>query len=272
MASAWTSWRRVVVRLRAEPVVHFLLLGALLFAAHRWLAGDPRSIVVTPGLQRELARRFEDLRGRKPDASELSAELRQWERDEALYQEALRRRLDRDDPTVRTVLVDKMRALAAAEIRERAPSDEELAAWLAAHRDRYEAPLRYDFEYFEFPKAEGDASGALERVERAIGDGANPTTVGRPLLGGNLTVADMRGRIAPELAARLPGLVPGQWQNIETDRDLLLARVKRTTGGLPNPDVLRPRLVADWTFATQRDAVERLLQQTIDRYSVETRP
>jgi hypothetical protein len=272
MASAWTSWKRAVFRLRAEPVVHFLVLGALLFAAHRWLVDDPRSIVVTPGLQRELSRRFEDVRGRKPDASELSAELRQWERDEALYQEALRRRLDRDDPTVRTALVDKMRALAGAEVRERAPSDEELAAWLAAHRDRYEAPLRYDFEYFQFPSAEADARGELERIERALGDGATPSALGRPLLGGNLTVADMQGRIPPQLAARLPGLPPGQWQKIDTDSASLLARVKRISGGLPNPDVLRPRLVADWTEAARRDAVERLLQQTVDRYSVENRP
>jgi len=260
------------MRLRAEPVVHFFVLGALLFAAHRWLVGDPRTIVVTPGLQQELARRFQDVRGRPPDASELSADLRQWERDEALYQEALRRRLDRDDPSVRTVLVDKMRALAAAELRERAPSEEELATWLAAHRDRYEAPLRYDFEYFKFPKAEGDARGELERVERAIGGGTNPTTLGRPLLGGNLTVADMPGRVAPQLAARLPALSPGQWQSVETEQDLLLARVKRTSGGLPSGDVLRPRLVADWTEATRREAIERILQQTVDRYRVETRP
>ena len=272
MSREWTSWHGAVIRLRAEPVVHFFLLGALLFAGHHWLVGDPRTIVVTPGLQQELARRFQDQHGRAPDASELSADLHQWQRDEALYREALRRRLDRDDPTVRTVLVDKMRALAAAEIRERAPSEQELSGWLAAHRDRYEAPLRYDFEYFDFPKAEGDARRELERVERALGEGANPTMLGRPLLGGNLTVADMPGRIAPQLASRLPELAPGQWQRIETEPDLLLARVKRTSGGLPGADVLRPRLVADWTEATRREAIERILQQTVDRYRVETRP
>jgi peptidyl-prolyl cis-trans isomerase C len=272
MSSARNSLQRVFSRWRAEPVVHFFLLGALLFAGRHVLVGDPRTIVVTPGLERELARRFEDQRGRKPDPEELATERRQWARDEALFREALRRRLDRDDPTVRTALVDKMHAMASAEVPERAPTDAELERWLAAHRDRYEAPLRYDFEYFEFAPGDGEARAELERIERAIREGANPTSLGRPVLGGKLTVADMRGRIAPALAARIPSLPPGQWQAVEADQTLLLARVKRIEGGLPSAAALRPTLIADWSAGTRQEAVERILQETVNRYRVEQRP
>ena len=103
-----SSLKRAIARLRAEPIVHFFLLGALLFALHRALVGNPRTIVVTPGLVAELARRFEDLHGRAPSAPELDAERRQWERDEAVYREALRQGLDRDDPAVRGALVAKI--------------------------------------------------------------------------------------------------------------------------------------------------------------------
>jgi hypothetical protein len=270
--SAYPSLKRAVLRLRAEPIVHFFLLGLVLFAAHRWLVGDPRTIVVTPGLKAELSRRFEDLRGQKPTASQLETELRQWTRDEAAFREALRRGLDRDDPAIRNVLVTKMQAIAAAEVTTRTPSDAELERWLGAHRERYEVPLRYDFELFRFAKAEANASAELERFERALREGASPTSLGRPLLGGKLSVADLQGRLPPELGARLPSLPLGQWQSIEASEELLLARVKAVGGGLPSLDELRPRLIADWSSATQQEAVDRFLQDTLDRYTVEERP
>jgi hypothetical protein len=264
--------KRALVRLRAEPVVHFFALGALLFALHRALVGDPHEIVVTPGLKAELSRRFEDLHARVPTAPELERELRQWERDEALFREALRQGLDRDDPAVRGALVAKMRALASAEVVERAPTDDDLQRWLASHRELYEMPPRYDFELLAFPRASVDAAAERERFERAIRDGAGPATLGRPLLGGNLSIADMQGRLAPELIERLPTFPVGQWQPVDTARDLLLARVKRIEGGLPSFDELRPRLVADWSQASREEAVERIVQRSVERYRIEERP
>lgn len=271
MAGGATSLKRACVRLRAEPTLHFFVLGLLLFALHRALVGDPRTIVVTPGLEAELARRFEDLHGRAPSALELGAELRQWKRDEAVFREARRLGLDRDDPTVRGALVAKMRAIAAAEVVAREPSDAELQRWLAAHRELYETPLRYDFEYVAFSRAAADAAAERERFERAVRDGAGPATLGRLLLGGTLSLADMQGRLAPELIERLPSFPLGQWQAVDAERDLLLARVKRVDGGLPSLDELRPRLIADWKQATQQEAVERILQRSVDRYRIEER-
>jgi len=272
MQSGASSVTRAIARLRAEPTVHFFVLGALLFALHRALVGDPRAIVVTPGLKAELSRRFEDLRGRAPTAVELDAELRQWERDEAVFREALRLGLDRDDPAIRGALVAKMRAIAAAEVTARAPTDEDLQRWLSSHREQYATPPRYDFEYLVFSRAAADAAAERERFERAIRDGAGPATLGRPLLGGNLSVADMQGRLAPELIDRLPSFPINQWQRVDTEHDLLLARVKRIDGGLPSIDALRPRLVADWSQATEQEAVERVLQRSVERYRIEERP
>ena len=267
-----SSLKRALARLRAEPIVHFFVLGALLFALHRTLVGDPRTIVVTPGLKAELSRRFEDAQGRAPTPLELEAELLQWVRDEAIFREALRRGLDRDDPAIRGALVTKMHAIALAEVPQRSPTDEELQSWLASHRERYETPLRYDFEYLAFSRAAGDAGAERERFERAIREGAAPASLGRPVTGGNLTLADMQGRVAPELVERLPSYPHGQWQRIDTERELLLARVKRTDGGLPSFDVLRPRLAADWSQAMQQEAIERILQRSVDEYRIEERP
>src|SRR5207247_1822018 len=113
--------------------------------------GAPRTVVVTPALKAEVSRRFQDANGRTPSGPELAAEVHKWEIDEALFREAQREHLDRDDPGIRSILADKMRMRAAFELPKREPTDAELDAWLAAHRSLYEAPPRYDFEFVAFP-------------------------------------------------------------------------------------------------------------------------
>jgi hypothetical protein len=266
-----TSYKRVLRRILQEPVVHFFALGALLLLVHRMFVGSPNTITVTPGLEAELNRRFADLNGRAPDAHERKQALDQWQHDEALFRQALREHLDRDDPAIRAALIDKMHARAGLEVPEREPTDAELSAWLEAHRDQYQTPLRYDFEFFAFAIADPASANQLSKTQRALAAGGHVATMGRPLLGANLTLADMNDRIDPELAQRIPTLPQGGWVTVAGKQDLFLARVKKVDGGLPDMAELRPRLVSDWSVATRQDAIERVLQRTIERYRFEQR-
>jgi hypothetical protein len=272
MASASNSGRGLLLRLLSEPLLSFFCIGALLFVAQRWVAGDPRTITVTPGLRAELRRRFQDLNGRKPEPAELAKALAQWQRDEALFREALHERLDRDDPSVRAALIDKMHARAALEVPKREPTPAELDTWLAAHRSQYESPLRYDFEYVIFPKSEREALSERERFAVALERGANAASLGRSVAGGTLSEADLQVRLEPELAALIPRLALVKWQRLETQKAFLLARLIRVEGGLPSPEVLRPQLIVDWTFDHRQQAVARVLQRTVDRYRIEQSP
>ncbi len=264
------GWKR---RLLTEPAVHFFALGALLFLAHRLFVGAPRTVVVTSGMKAELSRRYQDASGRPPSDAELRAEVQKWKIDEALAREALRERLDRDDPGIRAILADKMRMRAAFELPKREPTDAELDAWLAARRSLYETPPRYDFEFVAFPKNDPRARQQLDDFERAIQQGKNPTSLGRPVIGGNLTAADLRARVDAELAARIPGLAPPAWQRIETRQSFVLARVKSVDPGVPTREKLGAELVADWKRATEKEAVDRFLQRTvIDKYRFQEKP
>jgi len=259
--------------LLAEPTVHFLVIGALLFVGHRLVAGDPRAVAITPGLKAELARRFRDSHdGRAPSAQELAGELRGWERDEALYREALRDRLDRNDGTIRTVLADRVRARVALAVPKREPTDADLDRWLATHRSLYEVPRRYDFGTVAFPKARPSSPAELERYQRLLREGADPGTLGRPIVGGNLTAADLERRFGPALAARIQGLPVGQWQRLDDDQNLLLVRVSSVEGGLPSADQLRARLAADWSYAERTRAIDQAVQAIVDRYHFQERP
>jgi hypothetical protein len=251
-------------------VVRFFIAGALIFVAHRLFAGAPRTVVVTRAVKAELARRFQDANGREPSAAELAADVAKWEKDEALFREALRERLDRDEPAIRATLVDKMRMRAAFEIPKREPTDAELDAWLAGHRGLYETPPRYDFEFVAFPKAEPRAREQLDELDRAVKDGRSAASLGKPIIGGNLIAQDLKARVDPELAERILQLAPGgAWQRIETRQSFVLARVKGVGGGVPTRQELGAQLVADWKRITLQEAIDRTLQRTIDRYRFE---
>ncbi len=272
MISGLGAWPSRGARLLREPMVHFFMIGALLFLAHRLIVGNPRVIVISAGLKADLERRFRDETGRRPSPADLAAALDKWKEDEALYREALRERLDRDDATIRTVLGDKIRARAVQEMPKCDPTDAQLDAWLASHRDAYDVPLRYDFASVAFSKAEPSAESLRSSYAGALAAGANPAKLGRPILTGNLTRDQLQEKFGPILSKNLCSLPIGKWQPIESDESLLLARLNGIQGGLPSRDVLRPRLTYDWLASRQKQAVKRAVEEVVHRYRFEEIP
>jgi hypothetical protein len=262
-------WKRRLLRVLAEPVVHFFVVGTLLFLAHRLVVGDRRVVVITPGVKAEVERRFRDSHERPPSPSELENALEDWKREEALYREALRDGLDRNDATIRTVLADRVRARASLGIPQHEPSAADLEGWLASHRSLYETPRRYDYGVVAFPRSQGSASAQRDKYDRALKAGADPRALGRPIVGGDQTAQDLEQRFGPALTARIASLPVGQWQRLESDQDLLLVRLNAVEGGLPDADELHKRLVADWSYADHQQAADQAVQAVIDRYRFE---
>jgi hypothetical protein len=266
------GWRSAAKRWLAEPTLHFFLLGGLLFLAHRLVAGSPHVIVVNGGLRADFERRLRDQNGRPPTPAELTEALAAWRRDEALYREALAQGLDREDAIVRTVLADKLRARTVAELPQRQPTDAELDAYLAAHRQAYETPLAYEYELVAFPRAVAAASEQRARFARALAAGASPRSLGRPIVGATWTREDLREKLGPALGEAIVALGPGTWQPLDGEKDLLLVRVVAIHGGMPSRDEVRPRLVEDWRAEQRKQAVDRLVQDVVARYRFEERP
>lgn len=263
------GWGQRLVRLASDPTARFFAIGALLFFVHRLVTGDERTIVVTPGVKADLERKFRDHQRREPTPAELEQALRDWKRDEALYREALIEQLDRDDPTIRTVLADKVRARAALAVPPRQPSEAELERWFASHPELYAAPRRYDYESVAFPKSDADAAEQRAAFERALAEGKDARTLGRPIVGGKLDTEILRQRVGPELSALIMRLAPGRWERSENDASLLLVRLKGVDGGVPPLANVRPRVIADLLAAERQQAVDRATQAVVERFHFE---
>lgn len=127
------------MKLLREPLVHFLVLGALLFAAFELAKSRPnrpgaeRRIQVTSFVVERLTAGFERHTGRAATAAERDALVADHVRAEVLVREARARGFDRSDPGVRELLRRRMEAIATEGMPPVAPTDADLAGFLASH-------------------------------------------------------------------------------------------------------------------------------------------
>ncbi len=116
MTTTTTTTDKSRTRLLRHPLLHFLLLGGLLFAADALQLGglgqDERTPLEMPA--RRLAALIDDWTltvGRPPTQRELEALAMRALDEELLYREALRLGLDRGDQVIRARLIRNMRFL-----------------------------------------------------------------------------------------------------------------------------------------------------------------
>jgi hypothetical protein len=133
-----------------EPLVHFLVIGALLFAVDAMIAGrrdDPRVIVVPESLDLQARAIFKTARGREPNHDELYALRRVWLDNEVLYREGL--------------------AMGVDNVKLPQYDDSTLRGYFERNRAKYDEPGRYDFDEAVL------AGEATEAVAREFADALN---------------------------------------------------------------------------------------------------
>ena len=257
-----------VARLLREPTLHFFVIAAAVLFGHRLVAGDARTIEITPAHKADLLRSYRDRLNRAPTDAEAEAFMAAWKVDEALYREALREGIDRDDATVRAVLIGKMRERALLRVRIPEPTEADLRMYLERHRDQFEAPLIYEHEWVAFPKGQ---PGAKERDQSAeqLEAGATPASLGLQSTVANVNRERIEREFGRDVAEKVISLPPSHWHSLETADRLLLVKLVRIQGGLPEPEVLRERLVAGWKGAKQEQALAEATRRIAERYRFE---
>ena len=268
-----TAWRTRAAALLREPLVHFLVAGALIFVV---LSGRPpdsgeRRIAVDEAVVTGLVNGYVQAFRRPPSDEELDGLIRDYVRGEVYYREALRLGLDRDDDVVKKRLRNKMLAIAAAEAEATRPSDAQLQALLDKDPARYGAPPRYTLEQ----RYLGPDSAALRTTaEAALAAGAESSLPGQPIpLPGRLDSVpafDIASTFGDDFAAALDKAPVGQWSGpVLSGFGLHLVKVERREAP-PPPKLadLRQRLENDWRSAAVRKAEEDNLTALLKGYDV----
>ena len=258
-------------RLIREPLLHFLLLGLLLFLLYNLVSGQrggaDRRIVITDAIIASIVQSYQGIWQRPPTPSELEGLIANRVREEILYREGVAMGLDRDDSVIRRRVLQKIDVLTEESLGQQAPSDAVLAAWLQKNAAHYAQPAVLDFEQVLFDPARrgarlrSDVATALAQLRA----GADPATLGdRSLLPVRTSAspADLVARdFGEEFAAALIALPVGAWQGpVGSGYGVHLVRITRRTPG-------RPATLAEVRSSVERDwESERRAQAKEDYY------
>ena len=211
--------RRLLHAAIREPLLHFVLIGALLFAvtALREQKAEQSEIRITTGDVAQLAAFWEAQAQREPSAEELHGLIEERIDEEVLAREAVRLGLDRDDVIVRRRLAQKMAFVSDNLALVAEPADAELRAYFEAHRETYTTPDLYALRHVFFnPDRHGmsldvDAQRALRRLTR----GASADEIGDPFMLPRELADVSRDDIARDFgsvfADAVTGAAPGTW-------------------------------------------------------------
>ncbi len=270
-----------------EPLLHFVLIGALLFAVHAFVVPDDegmdadragQTIRITERELSWLARSWSRQWQREPTEADLAAVVVDYLREELLAREALSLELDRDDLVVRRRLAQKMQFLVEDTAAMVEPDDAQLRAIFDSGRERFRVPARASFLTVFFSldrrgeRAEADALAALD----GLGSGGDPGDFGDgSVLPGELRDAEAReieGVFGPELAAFVASAEPGRWLGpVRSSVGLHLVRVESRTPGRPQTfEEARPALTEWSRRERERAARAAYFTELLDRYDVET--
>jgi len=252
-----TRWMR-------EPLLHFVVLGGLLFLVDHILIGkadDPHTIVVGADVDHEAIETFKAVRNREPDKAELEGLHRIWLDNEVLYREGLALGVDKGDPAIRERVIFKALSVVDSNVKLPPADDKLLRQWFEGHRDKYDEPARYDFEEAALS---GDTSeGAVRAFVKALNGGTpGDAKAGLRVFKGR-PHPNLVQSYGPEFAKALSESKPGQWQALRTKEGWRAVRRNATTPPKPAVfEVLRGVLLQDWTDTTaseQRTAAVRAL-------------
>ena len=231
-----------------EPLLHFVLLGGVLFGIDRMIASkadDPHRIVISAEVEKQTIGTFEAARGRKPNAEELEALHENWLDNEVLYREGLALGVDKGDPAIRERVIFKALSVVDSGVKLPAADDKVLRAWFEAHRDKYDEPMRFDFD---------EAALAGENPEaavRAFAGELNAGTPGDSKAGLRVFKSRPKQNLVESYGApfvrALSAAQPGAWQALETREGWRAIRMNFITPAKPADfQMLKGVILHDW--------------------------
>ncbi len=272
-----------------EPLVHFLVLGALLFGLFALVNDEassksPNRIEITASNVERLREVWSKQWNRPPTETELKGLIESHLREEVLYREGLALGLDQNDTIIRRRITQKMKFLFEDLADQVKPTHEELKGYFDRNQDQYRLPARFSFTHVYFSvdrrgiAAEQDARRLLAHLQttdatplRASGQGDRLMLEYDFVRKTEQEVAKLFGRRFAEQLSEIP---EGSWQGpIESGYGLHLVRIHdRIESRLPEMEEVRDKVQLDFSAERRRETNKKIYEQLKARYEIVVAP
>jgi hypothetical protein len=264
-----------------EPLVHFLVLGGLLFAAWAWVAPQQTAgsgddvIVVDQARLDHLKTLWKAQWKRDPAPQDVAAIIDRHVRQEVFYREALRMGLDQDDEIIRTRLAQKMEAVASdlSTLME-PPTEDQLRAFHAERPDLFTLPQAFAFRQVLYLPSEAADNKLKVTLASLRSGGEVPPDRLRKLsvpLDWPLTPAQtLEHSFGGGFADALSKLPVGRWSGpVRSGLGLHLVQVTESQPAKLAPfKEIRDFVARQYEYYSVLEAQERMFRELLDKYEV----
>jgi len=273
-------------RLLREPLVHFLLIGAVLFGVYsvtrqgRAPAPSSKEIRLSLDEVAQLVLLHQSQWRRAPTPQELQRLVESKVRQEVLYREALAMSLDKDDEIVKRRMAQKMQFLAEDVAAAREPTAVELKRWFDKHSALFALPPRLSFRHLYFSpdrrgtRARQDAAQALAKLGGQPEDAKLAAALADPFMFQDYyrdRAPDSLGKeFGPQFALAVAKLAPRSWQGpIESGFGWHLVFVDTVIPGrVPAFEEIEPDVKTAWLNEQKALAWDKAYKDMRAKYTV----
>lgn len=266
-------------RLIREPLVHFVLIAVVIFAAYGWLSdshdSDAQTIVVSAADLDRMAALFTSEAGGLPNQQDMQAMVSDHVEQQALTREARRLGLAEGDTVVERRLAQKMAFMITDMEAVSEPAPGELEDWFNTNQAQFTEPDRMSFQHVFFAEA-GDARlddtrDVLRTAPETWRSQGDPFMLQRAY--SDLPAREIARLFGAEFAAVLTQIPADDvdWSPpIQSALGVHFVRITgRRQGGLSDLQAIRSQVLTRWQEEQSRAAARAAVAAIVDRYTVE---
>ena len=266
-----------------EPLVHFLLIGAALFALHSFVTKDEvrpedYTIHLTQSDVDRLRQAYQKNWSSEPDSTTLALLVKEEVKAEILYREALRMNLDHNDEIIRRRLKQKYEFLVKDLVSLEQASEEELKAFYETHSDWYQSPKTLSFSQIYFspdkratPQKDADLlyqelkTQSAEIDFKAYGDRFH-----LPIYFAHKDASDIRQSFGQQFADQLIKAETSGWSPpISSGYGIHVVYIHTVEAAAPRAfETVKSRVQQDWQTEQQAAYNDRLYKNLLDQYKI----
>jgi peptidyl-prolyl cis-trans isomerase C len=268
----------MIKTLLKDPLLHFALIGGLLFSLYIVVAEpavNNASIVISTGQIEALKTNWQKVWNRPPSDTELQQIVQQSIREEVLYREAKLLGLDKDDQIIKRRLQQKMEFMFTDISYSATPTNQQLKQYLADNSAKFISPARHSFKHFFINRDQRGTEASEDALHMLAGLRAGESTAsGDRFMFANEFIdanSDEIIRVFGEnFYTQLAALNTGGWQGPITSRFgyHLVFIIDMQPPGLPLLSDIRERVSEEFRATQRQVSNEAFYQALLAKYQL----
>jgi peptidyl-prolyl cis-trans isomerase C len=277
----------VVNRIIRKPLVHFLLLGTVLYLLYGFISDKiveaidiERTITVTNGEIAMMEDSWQKQWNRPPTEEEREGLINAYIKEMVFYRVALEMGLDKNDVRVRRLLGQKLQFITNDLIKPEPPVDNELERYLKDNSERFTSPQRVTMTqiFFDPDKRENqtlvDAENAILILNKIDIGSVNASEYGDRMMMQNYyprkTESEIAKYFGSEFAKSVFELETNKWQGpiLSGYGTHVVYLHDRQIPDTPNLNDIMEQVTWEWMNEKQQELNELYYKGLVDRFEI----